>query len=303
MEEIIVADALISLLVPRDVCRLASTCQSLRHAARHIWSRLPGYEKVGATSAERKGRYCIEWDDRAGMRATLLPGRRSQATLRLPPCAPVYRVAAVHGAVPARLWTGRRVSWTIAMSDTTLPPGFVLWAGLCCARVPHADGSGAAERLDSMSTPRLLAPFARTGAAGSIAERFAASDWAIVALGSNGFLWGAGVGGTSFCPPWMPGGELHGSLRITIQAECSAVGAVSVSFVVGDLPARRAVKRMFPRGSGEGATFPLVYPLVHVTDISRRYSGSAGASAAAARNLACAETTVKLLEVADVSEL
>ena len=145
--------------------------------------------------------------------------------------------------------------------------GEPLWIGLVVHR-----NSLAPERermLDEGTLEETLAPFLRAvdlsgrtaGAfrSRSLMERFLASKWSIIALGSNGYAWGHGVGGKDM------GCRFGAGDRVTIGVDGS--GKVTAR-VTGAAPIT-IVRRLFAPSRGEQRPPARLYPIIHLTDSQR----------------------------------
>jgi len=146
-----------------------------------------------------------------------------------------------------------------------LPPlkGVILWVGVAYPKY------GKQLDLTRETMKGLLSPFsfkARSPGEGSpkkpaLITRFIDSDWEILALGSNGYTWGCGVGGRSFCQPLVAGD--------TVQVLLDVPGR-SLSFGVNGAPFQVAASRLHERGAS-----PRMHGIVYLTDISAPMEGVA----------------------------
>lgn len=316
----------------RELCRLARTCRALRDAlarAPAVWARLAARTaraQGGAPLAE-PCRRVLEWDEgaavgsalasRCGSRTLLVLGAQP-ASLRA--CAAHSAAAFTRAAAEARRAAGAPgasavAEWTVRVHALRAPPHVVLWLGACFPRVDPPGGSS----LGTSGARALLRPFAReggsvcgSGARVGLAERWAASEWSVLALGSTGWVWGCALSGRHWCPP-LPAPEVAaadapalGGAAAAAQSAARAHGAApgrapsarerapldvrvrvdftrgELSFGVGSAPMRLAARRLFSRGQPPPAR---VWALAHLTDVTARTPHArahAGAEAAGA---------------------
>ena len=256
-------------LRPRDVCRLRLVCKALRvqlgrpevwqAMAQQLQLLLPaGLAPIAAFCDQ----YHHELDESTAYNAELVGANHTACRLTL---KDGERVAAVNMQACFIERPSLRAEYFVDVGqfDDTA----VLWIGLVVHR-----NSLAPERermLDEGTLEETLAPFLRAvdlsgrtaGAfrSRSLMERFLASKWSIIALGSNGYAWGHGVGGKDM------GCRFGAGDRVSIGVD----GSGKVTARVNGAAPITIVRRFFAPSRGLQRPPARLYPIIHLTDIQR----------------------------------
>ena len=258
-------------LRPRDVCRLRRVCRKLRVelGRPEVWQVMA--QKVSlllspglAPLTQFIDQYHHELDECTAYNAELVGAQNTACRLTL---KDGERVAAVNMQACFIERPSLRAEYFVDVGQFDDTAGPVLWIGLVVHR-----NSLAPERermLDEGTLEETLAPFLRAvdlsgrtaGAfrSRSLMERFLASKWSIIALGSNGYAWGHGVGGKDM------GCRFGAGDRVTIGVD----GSGKVTARVNGAAPITIVRRFFAPSRGLQRPPARLYPIIHLTDIQR----------------------------------
>ena len=258
-------------LRPRDVCRLRLVCKALRVqlGRPEVWQAMAQQLQLLlpaglAPLAQFIDQYHHELDECTAYNAELVGAKHTACRLTL---KDGERVAAVNMQACFIERPSLRAEYFVDVGQFDDTAGPVLWIGLVVHR-----NSLAPERermLDEGTLEETLAPFLRAvdlsgrtaGAfrSRSLMERFLASKWSIIALGSNGYAWGHGVGGKDM------GCRFGAGDRVTIGVD----GTGKVTARVNRAAPITIVRRLFAPSRGEQRPPARLYPIIHLTDIQR----------------------------------
>ncbi|KAG8468517.1 hypothetical protein KFE25_013600 [Diacronema lutheri] len=298
LSELLALEPFLDMIGARELCRLSCACRALRALLgaggaqwAHVAARLQIAPRADGPRGEHTAaalRHELWWDDATNVGAHITSRDAKRALLALGAQPPGYRVAAVASApwLCAREHARARTAleWEVCVHQLDAPKPVILWVGLTfCGALEPAERERGGGALRPSTVTQLLAPFAPAPGAG-IAERFGVSAWPIIALGSNGYVWGAGIGARAFGPSWVRsarepslagtdvGSRIARGPGIVRMRLDPARGVLSVA--VADVakaklpcawgPMRVVARRVFPRGAPPPER---VYVIAQLTDI------------------------------------
>lgn len=221
------------------------------------------------------GRTCAELHlggPQHGLRAAAAEAAEEQDELSLRPS--LYRVATAVTSVGFSSRLARSISWSVRLVRLPQLDGVGLWLGIMYdkrgsapaeeAPLPAAGGGGPLHKQEEHLLTRetlstALSPYRYSGPVDrfNVSERWADSNWALLALGSNGYVQVSGTTPRSFSRRLAVGDVV----RVTVDFQAN-----QLLFGLNGGQPRIAAKRLLPRG----VVPPLrVHAAVTLTDITK----------------------------------